>query len=95
MTWLSKTSVLLWFVTGAGCAVVTEHRLELRRQDAIDKIAFDRTTCAAKDIQILRTSKDHRSIEVDACGTVVVYQDISDPKADQGTWINVTEAGRW
>jgi hypothetical protein len=79
-----------------GCAgVMAEQRLALRRQDAIDKVAFDRPTCAAKDIQILRTSKDNRSIEVDACGSVVMYQDIGDDKGERGVWINVTDSNRW
>ena len=75
--------------------MVQEQRQSLRRQDAIEKVAFDRPACPTKDIQILRTSKDLRSIEVDACGSVVMYQDISSAKDEQGVWINVTEAARW
>ncbi|HEY0712043.1 MAG TPA: hypothetical protein VGF45_05180 [Polyangia bacterium] len=79
-----------------GCAgVIAESRLAQRRQEAIEKVAFDRPTCEAKDIQILRTSKDNRSIEVDACGSVVMYQDIADAKAERGVWINVTDSNRW
>ncbi|HEY0707972.1 MAG TPA: hypothetical protein VGG33_14310 [Polyangia bacterium] len=91
-----KLCVGLVLLGAGGCAgVIAEQRLELRRQDAIDKVAFDRPTCAAKDIQILRTSKDNRSIEIDACGSVFMYQDIGDEKSSRGVWINVTESARW
>ena len=61
---------------------------------AFDKVAFDRPGCPTSAMHVVRESNDGRTLEVNACGTIVKYQDVGSERLfSRANWLNVTERG--
>jgi hypothetical protein len=62
------------------------------RQGLIERAAFD-AKCPKEDVRIERMSEDHVSAEVEACGQMLNYQDVS-PRGEHGgppNWMRVLQ----
>jgi len=57
---------------------------------AMQQAAFDHR-CPENNIRVLRESDDRRSLELDVCGSVRRYQDVS---KEGLTWVDVTGNSR-
>jgi hypothetical protein len=96
---LTLSSLLL---VASGCAAMEAEAQARYNASLVRKIAFDRPGCAAQKMRVVRKSPDERTVEVDACGALVRYQNVTPHEAfgehpasltgGPPTWMDVTPA---